>query len=41
MRNIHVMDELKENSAGTFLMGAFLLGIIVFALVTGGFVNLF
>jgi len=41
MRDIHVMDELKESSVGTFLMGAFVVGIVVFALVTGGFVSLF
>jgi len=39
MRDIHVMDELKENGATAFLLGTFLLGIVVFAVVTGGFVG--
>ena len=39
MRDIHVIDELKENGATAFLLGAFLLGIVVFALATGGFVG--
>lgn len=39
MRDIHGMDGIKENSATAFLLGAFLVGIVVFALVTGGFVN--
>jgi len=37
MRDIHVMDEIKENGATAFFLGAFLLGMVVFALVTGGF----
>ena len=41
MHDIHIMDDLKDNSAGVFLLGAFLMGIVVFALVTGGFVSLF
>ena len=41
MHDVHIMDELKENSATAFLLGTFLLGIVVFALVTGGFVSLF
>jgi hypothetical protein len=41
MRDGHIMDELKENSATAFLLGAFLIGIVTFALVTGGFVSLF
>jgi hypothetical protein len=39
MLDIHMMDGLKENSATVFLLGAFLLGIVVFALLIGGFVS--
>lgn len=39
MHDMHIMDELKENGTRAFLLGAFLLGIVVFALMTGGFVG--
>jgi hypothetical protein len=39
MRNMHIKDALKENSDWVFLLGAFLIGIVTFALMTGGFVS--
>jgi len=31
MREIHVMDEIKESRGLAYLLGAFCLGIVVFA----------
>ncbi len=39
MRQVHIMDELKENPGWVFLAGAFFIGIVVFALMTGGFIG--
>ncbi|CUQ66578.1 protein of unknown function [Candidatus Nitrospira inopinata] len=39
MRDVHIMDELKENKGWVFLLGAFLIGILSFALMTAGFIK--
>lgn len=39
MRNMHIKDDLKQNSGLVFLLGAALIGIVTFALMTGGFVS--
>lgn len=39
MRDVHIMDELKENKGWVFLFGAFLIGILSFALMTAGFIK--
>ena len=38
MRQVHLMDEVKENGWAMLLV-AFFLGIVVFALLSGGFVG--
>jgi hypothetical protein len=39
MREIHVMDEIKESRGLAYLLGAFCLGIVVFALMSAGFIG--
>jgi hypothetical protein len=39
MREIHLMDEIKESKGLAFLLGAFLLGVLGFALVSAGFIG--
>jgi hypothetical protein len=39
MRDVHIMDELKENKGWVFLAAAFVIGILSFALMTAGFVK--
>ena len=39
MRQLHVMDELKSEPAWAFLYAAFFIGIVVFALLSGGFMG--
>ncbi len=39
MREVHVMDELKAEPAWAFLYAAFFIGIVVFALMSAGFVG--
>lgn len=39
MRQLHIMDELKSEPAWAFLYAAFFIGIVVFALLSGGFMG--
>lgn len=39
MREVHIMDELKAEPAWAFLYAAFFIGIVVFALMSAGFVG--
>jgi hypothetical protein len=39
MRQMHIMDELKSEPAWAFLYAAFFIGIVVFALLSGGFMG--
>jgi len=38
MRQVHIMEELKENRLAWLLI-AFFIGIVVFALSSGGFMG--
>jgi hypothetical protein len=39
MRDFHIKDELKSEPAWAFLYAAFFVGIVVFALMMGGFMG--
>ena len=39
MRDLHIMDELKSEPGWAFLYAAFFIGIVVFALMSAGFVG--
>jgi hypothetical protein len=39
MRDVHILDELKSEPGWAFLYAAFLIGIVVFALMSAGFMN--
>ncbi len=39
MRQTHLMDEVKEYGWAAWLMVAFFIGIVVFAISSGGFVG--
>lgn len=39
MRHINIMEELKSEPVWAYLLAAFLIGIVGFALMTGGFVS--
>ena len=39
MRDLHLMDELKSEPGWAFLYAAFFIGIVVFALMTAGFMD--
>lgn len=39
MREVHIMDELKSEPGWAFLYAAFFIGIVVFALMSGGFMG--
>ena len=39
MRQVHLMDEIKENGWTAWLLVAFFIGIVVFAIASGGFVG--
>lgn len=39
MRNLHIMDELKSEPSWVYLYAAFLIGIVIFALMSAGFVD--
>ena len=39
MRDIHLLDELKSEPGWAYLFAAFFIGIVVFSLMTGGFMN--
>jgi hypothetical protein len=39
MREIHMMDEIKESKGLAYLLGAFVLGVLAFALTSAGFIG--
>lgn len=39
MRDVHILDELKSEPGWAYLYGAFVIGIIVFALMSAGFMG--
>jgi hypothetical protein len=39
MRDVHILDELKSEHGWAFLYAAFFVGIVVFALMSAGFVG--
>ena len=39
MRDIHLLEELKSEPAWAFLYAAFFIGIVVFSLMTAGFME--
>lgn len=39
MRQLHIMEELKSEPTWAWLYAAVLVGIVVFALFTGGFMD--
>jgi hypothetical protein len=39
MPNVHILDELKSEPRWAFLYAAFVIGIVVFALMSAGFVG--
>jgi len=39
MRKVNIVEELKSEPSWAYLYAAFLIGIVVFAVMMGGFVN--
>jgi len=39
MRDVRLLDELKSEPAWAFLYAAFFIGIVVFSLMTAGFMD--
>lgn len=39
MREVHVMDEIKESKGLAYLLIAFFIGIVTFALMSAGFIG--
>lgn len=39
MRDVHILDELKAEPGWAFLYAAFLIGIVVFGLMSAGFMS--
>ncbi len=39
MREVHILDELKSEPMWAYLYAAFFIGIVVFALMSGGFMG--
>lgn len=39
MHDVHILDELKSEPGWAFLYAVFLMGIVVFALMSAGFIS--
>lgn len=39
MRNVHIIDELKHEPAWVYVYAAFFIGVVCFALLSGGFMG--